>query len=169
MCRAPAGRKDLIEVRTRLLRDTTDLGAYLRSADQHIRDEFEGASAIAVEQPNTAGQHYNGIRKNIALIGHIHYWASIYGLNVTEVNVSHVKIAMTGNGHAKKEQVIAGAYRFLETSALKIDIDEHMADAVGVWHVFSYGVQESVNQRKTREAKERAAAKRAAKASGPLL
>jgi Holliday junction resolvasome RuvABC endonuclease subunit len=169
VCRAPAGRKDLIQVHTRKLADTTDLGAYLRSADQHIRDEFEGASAIAVEQPNTAGQHYSGIRKNIALIGHIHYWASIYGLQVTEINVSAVKIAMTGHGHAKKEQVILGAYKFLGTDPTTHPLDEHMADAIGVWHVFSYGVQESTRQREDRERKERTAAKRAAKAAGPLL
>lgn len=161
---APLGESHLLRFGTIKLRDTTDLGAYLRSADSELQAILRGKTAIAIEKPNTHAQHHTGIFKNVSLYGHVAYWANMLGIPMNPVNTMHVKTSITGSGNANKEMMIAGA------RALGFDVaDEHQADALGAWWTISYGVPESKTDYNKRMAAERRAAKEAAKAQKGLL
>jgi Holliday junction resolvasome RuvABC endonuclease subunit len=169
--RAPAREKAAIvhdhTLYTRKLRDTTDLGAFLRSADAHIHEALIGATECAIERPNTQGQNHSGIVKNVALAGHIAYLATCKGVAVEWVNVSAVKLILTDSGNAKKEQVIPAAELWLGLPGGTLT--EHEADALGVWLVRCYGVPEGRAAREKAASARRRAEKEAAKQKGPLL
>jgi Holliday junction resolvasome RuvABC endonuclease subunit len=146
------------------LKDTTDPGAYLRSADELIREWLRGATRVAVERPNTERQHYAAIRKNMMLLGHIAYWAHCeLGIVAEEINVSHVKSALTDNGNAKKELVIDRAEYLMGMPAGSLT--EHEADALGVWMVASFGPPMKAAERARAFTARKRAAKEAAKAA----
>lgn len=167
VCRAPSRDKKAVvhdvSLYTRKLRDTTDLGAYLRSADDHIREAIRGTSEVVIEEPNTQGQNHSGIVKNVALAAHIAYWATLDGVPWRFINLRHAKVILTDNGAAKKEQMMPAAEFLLGLPRGRLT--EHEADAFGIWMVASFGVPESSSARKARHAKERREAKEAAKAS----
>jgi Holliday junction resolvasome RuvABC endonuclease subunit len=163
VARGPVGVIDRVVLRTHKLRDVTALGPYLSSATDFILREIDGATACAAEIPNTAGQNHTGIRKNFALVGHIAWLCAQRGVPFREVPVHEAKLALTGRGNAQKPDMIAGAAEKFRIPAHLLD--EHMADAAGVWFVFSFGAPPS----KTQLAKQAAAARREAKSKRALL
>lgn len=128
------------------LKNTTDLGAWLRSSDEFFQYIFqEGVTGVAVEQP-FMGSSYQAARKLLALLGHAYYWASFYGIPTScfqEVAISTGKRTLSGYGKADKDQMIAAAaargYPDLDT--------EHEADALGVWWVYQFGAMEPAKRK----------------------
>lgn len=161
--KGPAGALP-VKAGTIELRDTAKLGPFLRSADDPLRDLLEGVTAVAVEKPNTAGNSaYMAVRKLMGLLGHTHYWASFYGVSVTEISVMSGKLSLAGSGRAQKDDMIRAS------AALGFPVtDEHQADAHGIWRVFVHGAPETKSAREKREAAERRAAREAAKTGGLL-
>lgn len=132
------------------LEDTTDLGRYLASMVDPLRPLIRECTAIAVEQPITAGGSFTGIRKNMAALGHVHYLAHIYGGKpVEEISVTTGKLALAGHGRADKDQMIFAAIEQGLSSPT-----EHEADAYGIWKVHQFGAPER-NKPKTRSGKGR--------------
>lgn len=127
-----------VTLRTEKLRDTTKLGPFLYSADDHIREALRGMKVAAIEAPNTQGSNHTGIVKNVALAGHIAWHATSMGIEVQWWNLRHAKMALTDNGNAKKEEMIAAAEMYLGLAAGTLS--EHEADVFGGWLVLSYGV-----------------------------
>lgn len=123
----------------------SDLGKRLRSTDEFWRAMLPLCTGIAIEKPNTAGDsNYFPIRSNMAMLGHAHYWLGYYP-NVTaieEISVNSGKLALTGFGHADKDQMIASAARQGYAG-----MDEHQADALGIWMVFQFGKPETKAER----------------------
>jgi Holliday junction resolvasome RuvABC endonuclease subunit len=174
ICKVAKGAKHLIvpEVTlvTKKLRDTTDLGAFLHSADDPIREALAGADLLAIERPNTAGQHHAGVFKNVALYGHALYWAAHHGVEVLPVNVSAAKLALTDRGNAKKPEMISAAEFQLGLTASSLD--EHCADAYAVWLFACYGAPPSAGARAKVAVEKRRIEREAAKAAklkGALL
>jgi Holliday junction resolvasome RuvABC endonuclease subunit len=160
VAKAPLGESHRLVFETVKLKDTTEIGPFLRSADQHLQALLREATAVCIEKPNTQNQHHTGIFKNVALYGHVAYWCDMMGVPFNPVNAMHVKTALTGLGTAKKEQMIAGA------DALGFrGLDEHQADALGAWWTISFGVTESKTDYEKRMAGERRAAREAARAA----
>lgn len=167
VCRVPARERQAIvhgeNLYTIKLKDTTDLGLYLRSAQDPLRELLAGCTDVYVERPNTERQHYTAIRKNMALLSFTAYWATFYGVAFHEVNVAHVKGILTDSGNAKKEFVMERAEYLLGLPAGALT--EHEADAFGVWMVASYGPpQKAADRQKAFTARKRAE-KEAAKAA----
>ncbi len=134
------------------LKNTTDLGVWLRSSDEFFQAIFqEQVTGVAVEQP-FLGESYYPARKLLALLGMAHYWGSFYGVSsmcFMEVAISTGKRTLSGYGKADKDQMIAAAaargYPSITT--------EHEADALGVWWVYQFGAMEPAAKRKTRSSK----------------
>ncbi len=135
---------------TARLRDTTDIGAFLKSADDPIREALHGVEKAVVEAPNTQGQNHSGIFKNCALAAHIFYWCSHMGVKAEFINLKHAKVILCDNGNAKKEHMIPAAEFQLGLSAGQLT--EHEADAFGIWLVESFGIPESPSERQAKAA-----------------
>lgn len=130
------------------LPNTTDLGRWLRGADEFCRQVFPGVTSIAMEQP-FLGSDYYPARKLIALLGHCHYWASFYDVRVVqEIAVGNGKLNLAGHGHADEQQMISAAMR-----VYGLDVDEHAAHALGIWDVFMFGKREPIRKPKSRSSK----------------
>lgn len=142
-----AGATGPMEWGTFELEDTTDLGSFLYSSDPFFREILPEAAAIAVEKPNTAGESaYFAIRKNMALLGHLHYWNRVVRrVAVNEISVMTGKLTLAGYGHADKDQMIAAAAAFGCEG-----MNEHEADALGIWKVHVLGAREPINRRRSR-------------------
>lgn len=132
---------------------STDLGVFCRSADPFWRAMLPRCTAVAIEKPNTAGDSaYFAIRKNMALLAMCHYWRGFYPnvRAIEEISVMSGKLALSGMGHASKEQMIqAAADKGYE------GMTEHEADALGVFWVYHFGHAETKAQREKRERAER--------------
>lgn len=165
--RAPLKEKAAIihgvSLTTIKLRDTTDLGAFLRSADEPIREWIRGADEVHVEAPNTIGQNHWAIRKNCALLGHVFYWACHHGIPCKPWNVTEAKLALADRGNAKKEEMMAAAEFQLGLRAGTLT--EHEADAYAGWLLVSYGAPPNAAQRQKAAVAKRKAAREAAKTS----
>jgi Holliday junction resolvasome RuvABC endonuclease subunit len=148
---------------TAKLRDTTDLGAFLRSGDDHIREAIRGVDEVWVEEANTQGQNHTGIVKNVALVGHIAYWCVLDDKPLKFFNLRNAKVALTDSGNAKKPEMIAAAE--FQLGVKPGHLSEHEADVFAGWLVASFGVPVSASQRAAKAAKERRLAREAAKAA----
>lgn len=161
VCKAPKCDRSAIRpdvtLKTVKLRDTTDIGAWLRSSDDHIREVLRGADLLAIEKPNTQGQNHTGLFKNIALYAHCCYWACHHGVRVQPINASHVKTILTDRGNAVKDEMVAAAE--FQLGLKPGEIDHNAADAFAVWLVASFGIPKSASQR----AQEAATARRIAR------
>ena len=147
------------------LRATTRLGLFLRSAEEPFRELFStpGIVGVGVEKPDTMGNSYFGIRKNMALLGQMYVWLEHHGLSqdiVQEISVTSGKLRLSGSGRAKKPEMMAAA----TAKGYAIET-EHEADACGIREVYIYGKAETKAQREKREAAERRAARKAEKAA----
>lgn len=129
---------------------TTNLGAFVRSMDAPLQALIPRATAIAVEKPFTAGNAaYFAIRKNMAGLAMIHYWANFYGLAApTEISVMTGKLTLSGSGNADKARMIAAA----EERGYP-GMNEHEADALGIWWVYVFGKQEPIRKPHSRSSK----------------
>lgn len=167
VCRAPKGDRRAIvagvSLKTVRLKDTTDLGAWLRSADEPIRELLRGADLLAIEKPNTQGQHHSGLFKNIALYGHCLYWATHHGVRVQPINVSHSKTILTDRGNAVKDEMVAAAE--FQLGLRPGELDHNAADAFAAWLVASYGIPKSASVRAAEAATKRRLEREAAKAA----
>lgn len=147
------------------LRDTTDLGAFLVSADEPLRDLFgRGVTAWAIEIPNTRYiKSAAAAAKLMGIYSHCLYWASLCALEKpTGFAPNEIKLALTGNGGADKDMMIAAA-RALGHMVLT----DHEADAIAIRRAYLFGVPETKTEREKRAAAERRAARAAKK--GPKL
>jgi hypothetical protein len=137
---------------TEKLEDTTNLHRWLRSSDGFFQRTLPRCHHVVVEKPNTAGDSaYFAIRKNMALLGHIHYWAGFYNISIQprdEISVMTGKLTLAGSGRAKKADMIAAAGRdgF-------VGMDEHAADAYGIWKVAVFGARQPITKPRTRSSK----------------
>jgi hypothetical protein len=126
----------------------THLGKRVASADAFWRKMLPRCDGVAVEKPNTAGNSaYFAIRSNMALLGALHYWSTFYPnvRVIEEISVMSGKLALSGNGHASKEEMIAAA------AALGYEgMTEHEADALGIWWIYQFGPAETKAQRMKR-------------------
>lgn len=132
-----------VEYGTFELENTPDLGKWLASSDAFFQSVLPKTRAIAIEKPNTgSGSGFFAVRKNVALLGHCWYWAHFYGINgLNEVSVSTGKLTLTGHGHADKAAMIkAAAEDGYE------DMDEHAADAYGIWKTHVFGRREPIKR-----------------------
>lgn len=151
------------------LEQTTDLGAYLASSDPFFQDFFgSGITRWAIEIPNTRhAKSAAAAAKMMGLYAHALYWGRVMKMPPPTVfTPSEVKLALTGNGAAKKGQDNPE----METAARALGYavqNDHEADAVGLRRAYTHGVPESKSERAKREAGERRTAKAAAK--GPKL
>lgn len=128
--------------------NTTNLGRWLKSSDTFFRTILPGVTAIAVEQPYL-GDSYYPARKLLAQLGHLYYWCDAVGVpigNVREIAISTGKHTLAGHGRADKDQMIAAAFDMHGLEGL----DEHEADALGIWHVHVFGEREKTAPRRTR-------------------
>lgn len=124
---------------------TTRLGQWLRGSDGFWREVLPGVTSIAVEQP-FMGRDYYPIRKLLALLGILNYWADWHDItNVTEIPVATGKVNLSGRGNADADVMIAAA---MERYAL--DLNEHEAHALGIFDVFMFGRRDSIAKAKTR-------------------
>lgn len=151
------------------LAETTDLGAYLASADQFFQDFFSsGITRWAIEQPNTRhAKSAAAAAKMMGLYAHALYFARLMQMPPPAIfTPSEVKLGLTGNGAAKKGKdnpEMENAAR-----ALGFDVqNDHEADAVAIRRCYTHGVPETKTERAKAEAAKRKAAKIAAK--GPAL
>lgn len=152
-----------INLTTLKLRDTTDIGAWLRSSDEPIREWIRGASEVWAEKPNSRSSNHAAVAKNFALYGHLAYWCTFEGIPFRGWNVTEAKLAMTDSGNAKKERVIPAAEFYLGLPAGTLT--EHEADVVAGFVVVSYGAPPNAGER----AKAAVAKRRAAKLNGARL
>lgn len=152
-----------VRFKTFSLRATTKLGLFLRSSEDAFREMFStpGLVGIGVEKPDTMGNGYFGIRKNMALLGQMYVWLEHHGLsqdNVQEISVTSGKLRLSGSGRAKKPEMIAAAL----AKGYAVET-EHEADAAGIREVFLFGKAETKAQREKRKAQERRDARDALK------
>lgn len=151
------------------LASTTDLGAYLASSDDFFQEFFgSGVTRWAIEIPNTRhAKSAAAAAKMMGLYAHALYWARVMQMPPPTVfTPSEVKLALTGNGAAKK----GPDNPEMETAARSLGYavqNDHEADAIGLRRAYTHGVPETKTERAKREAAERRAAKIAAK--GPAL
>lgn len=134
------------------LEDTTDMGRWLRSSDAFFQKILPVCRHVVVEKPNTAGDSaYFAIRKNMALLGHVHYWAGFHGIVIRpsdEISVMTGKLTLAGSGRAEKQDMIDAAARdgF-------VGMDEHAADAYGIWKVAVFGARVPIRKARSRSSK----------------
>lgn len=150
------------------LADTTDLGAYLASADEFLQDFFSKVTRWAIEIPNTRhAKSAAAAAKMMGLYAHALYWARVMQAPPPSVfTPSEVKLALTGNGAAKK-----GADNpEMETAARALGYEvenDHQADAVAIRRAYTHGVPDTKAEREKQAAAARRAAREAQK--GPKL
>lgn len=154
-----------IEFGSRKLAETTDLGAYLASADEVFQELFAGVTRWAIEQPNTRhAKSGAAAAKMMGLYAHALYWARVLQLPPPVVySPNEVKLALTGNGNAKKGKETPE----METAARALGFavkNDHEADAIGIRRAYTHGVPETKAEKAKRETAERRAAKEAKKA-----
>jgi len=132
------------------LKNTTDLGAWLRSSDPLFQALLPQCTAIAVEQP-FMGKSYFPARKLIALLGHVYYHWNCIGRSasgIEEIPVSTGKLTLSGHGGADKDRMIAAA-----AERGYPDLSEHEADALGIWWCYVFGRRESIAKARARTSK----------------
>lgn len=131
--------------------DTPDLGLWLASSDDGLREAMRGATAIAMEQP-FMGDNWLPLRKLTALLGHVHYFAHNYGIKIDqkscEIPVSTGKLTLSGHGNAEKKQMIAAAL-----ARTGLVLGEHEADALGIWWVWQFGSATPIRKARVRSGK----------------
>lgn len=153
-----------VNLTTVKLRDVTDLGAWLCSADAHLAEWImPGVSEVWCEAPNTDGQNHWAVRKNCALMGHIAHYAARCGIPFRTWNVMDAKVALCDRGNAKKVDMMTAAEFQLGLSAGTLS--EHEADTFAGWLIASWGVQLSPTKRAAQAAAKRREAKAALKAA----
>lgn len=147
------------------LKETTDLGAYLASSDEFFQDFFgRGVTRWAIEIPNTrAAKSAAAAAKMMGLYAHALYWGALMQLPPPTVFApNEIKLALTGNGNAKK----GADTPEMENAARALGFDvqnDHEADAVAIRRAYTHGVPETKAERDKRAVAERRAAKEAAK------
>ncbi|MBU0801416.1 MAG: hypothetical protein KKA05_10515 [Alphaproteobacteria bacterium] len=132
------------------LANTTDLGAWLESADEILNPLLRGATGVAVEQP-FMGKNYFPVRKLIALLGQVHRWARIHNIHyqaIQEIAIPTGKRTLSGSGKADKDMMIAAAAAHGYEG-----MTEHEADALGVWWVYQFGAAEPAKRPSKRSSK----------------
>lgn len=137
------------------MKQTTDLGLWLRGSDEFFREVLVGVDAIAIEQPFMSRDYY-AVRKLLALVGYANMWASTMGVpaaRIIEVPVATAKLTLAGSGKAEKWQMMAAA-----AERGYPDLDEHSADAFGVWTVSVFGKRDPIAKRRTTNSKARSVA-----------
>lgn len=156
---------DQITVDSFKLLETTDLGAYLKSSDAFLQEFFSKVDVWAIEIPNT--QHAKSApaaAKMMGLYAHALYYAALCQVPPPVVySPNEVKLALTGNGNAKKGPKTPE----METAAQALGFDvqnDHEADAVGIRRAYTHGVPETKAERAKAESAARRAAKEAKKA-----
>lgn len=133
------------------LNPSTDLSVHLRSMDEPLGQLIRACTYIAVEKPNTANSAYFAVRKNMAALGHIHYWAGFYGIRIppeNEINLMTAKLTFSGNGAAKKPLMIRTAQE-----RYGLDMNEHEADALAISEVYLFGAREPIRKARSRSSK----------------
>ena len=123
------------------LKNTTDLGLWLRSSDAFFAEVLEGVTAIGVEQP-FLGSDYYPARKLLALLGHVYYHANTRGIAasmIREYPVATAKLTLAGHGKAEKWKMIEAAAKMGHE-----DMGEHAADALAQWCCYVHGPRESL-------------------------
>lgn len=132
------------------LERTTDLGRWLRSSDPFLQQILPLASSIAIEQP-FLGDSYWPARKLLALLGHVAWHSHMLGISgnaISEIPIATGKHTLTGSGRADKQAMIDAA-----AADGYVGLDEHAADAYGLFKVFVYGKRERIAKPKTRSSK----------------
>lgn len=134
------------------LRKTTDLGLWLKSSDELWQELFSSGlvSGIGVEQP-FMGEDYYPIRKLLALLGHMYWHASYYGISansIQEIPVATGKKALSGKGNADADYMVAAALR-----VHGLVMSEHEAHAAGIHNVYLFGKAEDPPKPRTRSSK----------------
>lgn len=117
----------------------SDLGAFLTSAMEQLPAVLRGASGIAVEQP-FLGDSYYPARKLLALLGVVHQvarWEGIGSKQIEEIPIATGKLTLSGYGKADKGMMIMAA-----AERGYFDLDEHQADALGIWWTYVFGRRE---------------------------
>lgn len=151
------------------LAETTDLGAYLASADEHLQDLFSrGVTRWAIEVPNTMkGSSHAAIVKGVGLYAHVLYFARLMQVPPPTIfSPTEIKLALTGNGAAKKGKDTPEMENAARALGFAVQND-HEADAVAIRRAFTHGIPDSKSERAKKEAAARKAARLAAK--GPAL
>lgn len=147
------------------LKNTTDLGLWLRSSDDFFIPMFRdgGVTGVAIEQPflSPGGKKADGsskpggyypARKLLSLLGHAYMWGSFYGLSdihFEEVPVASAKLTLSGSGAADKDQMIAAA----AARGYPSITGEHEADALGIWWCYVFGRAEPIAKRRSKSSK----------------
>lgn len=129
---------------------TTDLHRWLRSVDAPLQQILPHATAIAIEQP-WMGDNWYPLRKLAAQLGHVHYHAGFAGIpsaKIKEIPVATAKYTLAGHGRADKDMMIAAA-----AADGYEGMDEHAADAYGIWKTYVFGERERPAKAKTRSSK----------------
>lgn len=134
------------------MKNTSDLGAWLRSSDELWQGLFGSGQVdgIAVEQP-FLGQDYYPARKLLALLGHMAYWANFYGISsrsIQEIPIATGKLALSGRGNADAEMMIAAALR-----VHGVEMNEHEAHAAGIHNVYLFGRAEPIRKARSKSSK----------------
>lgn len=131
---------------------STDLRVWLPCFNAPLQKLFTMCDAIAVEKPDTQGNSYYGVRKNMALLGKIYEIAGYYPnvRSVDEYGVSTAKKRLAGHGHADKDQMIAAARA--EGYAVE---DSHQADAIAILMVHHFGPRQDPPSPRSRSGKGR--------------
>lgn len=122
------------------------LGPWLRAADDFWRDVMPGADVIAYEQPFFGKDIYAADRL-FGMKAMIHYWAGwiVPSVPVKPVMIATAKATLAGNRWATKERMVAAAAeRGYE------GLDEHQADALGVWWAIVFGKAPAPQTRRSR-------------------
>jgi Holliday junction resolvasome RuvABC endonuclease subunit len=132
------------------LEDTTNLGRYVRSMNEPVTALMKCCTAVAVEKPNTGGNSaYFAIRKNMAALGKVCELADFHGLAPPkEFSVTTGKLTLAGHGHADKSQMIAAA-----KERTGLDMNEHEADALGIWWIYVFGAAEPIRKARSKSSK----------------
>lgn len=128
-----------------------NLHRHLKSMDRPLGELMKACTYVAVEKPNTSNSAYFAVRKNMAALGHIHYWAGFYGMEIPadqEINLMTAKLTFSGNGAAKKPLMIATA---LERYGL--EMNEHEADALAISEVHLFGARQPIRKARSRSSK----------------
>lgn len=130
------------------LSDSTDLGRWLAESDPFFRTVLPGVTGIAVEQP-FMGKDFKSVRKLVALLGHLHWWAAMPQFQVSgyirEIAISTGKLTLSGSGAADGDRMIAAAAE----RGCPVD-DDHQAHALGIWWVYAFGAAEPIRKAKSR-------------------
>lgn len=132
------------------MKNTTDLGLWLRGSDEFFREVLVGVDAVAIEQPFFSRDYY-AVRKLISLVGYACMWSSTMGIpaaRIAEIPVPTAKLTLAGSGRAEKSDMIAAA-----ADRGYPGLNEHESDAFAVWTVSVFGKREPIAKRRTTNGK----------------